>query len=145
MKLLFDQNLSRKLPLRLADIFSSSMHVITLGAERAADVDIWRIAKTEDYVIITKDDDFRQRAFLYGHPPKVILLTLGNCTTDLVEQTIRAHIEEINEFELDGSALLLIPDSCYQASDFMSSTNSRTSASVVSHAHMKREPAPMKS
>ncbi len=37
---------------------------------------LWEFAKQEYYIIVYKDNDFRQRSFLFGFPPKVIWLSI---------------------------------------------------------------------
>ena len=51
MKLLVDQNLSRKLPAAVADLYPGSMHVRDLKMARAADTDIWDYAKENGFII----------------------------------------------------------------------------------------------
>jgi predicted nuclease of predicted toxin-antitoxin system len=72
LKLLFDQNLSRKLVTRLADLFPDSSHVQFHNLTEADDSDIWEFAKSQDFCIVTQDADFADRSRLYGSPPKVI-------------------------------------------------------------------------
>lgn len=109
MRLLFDQNLSRTLVTRIANLFPHSAHIMQLGLSEADDAVIWDYAKGDDWVIVSKDDDFHQRGFLFGHPPKVIILGLGNCSTDLVEQVLREHAEMIRQFSRDDASVLVIP------------------------------------
>ena len=45
MKLLFDQNLSPRLPGLLADIYADSIHVRQMGLRDADDLEIWEYAK----------------------------------------------------------------------------------------------------
>ena len=40
----------------------------------ATDAAIWTYARDHGYTIVSKDNDFRQYAFLYGPPPKVLWL-----------------------------------------------------------------------
>jgi predicted nuclease of predicted toxin-antitoxin system len=42
------------------------------------DAEISIIAKNENRIIITKDNDFLERYALYGAPPKVLMLQFGN-------------------------------------------------------------------
>jgi predicted nuclease of predicted toxin-antitoxin system len=49
MRLLFDNHLSHKLVIRLADIFPDSTQTRLLGFERADDQIIWNYAKTHGY------------------------------------------------------------------------------------------------
>jgi predicted nuclease of predicted toxin-antitoxin system len=69
MKLLYDQNLSPRLPRLLADIFPDSVHVRELGMQQAKDTLIWEYAKANGFTIISKDADFQARSLLLGHPP----------------------------------------------------------------------------
>ena len=52
------------------------------------------IGEENDFIIVTKDDDFEQRSVLLGHPPKVIWIRLGNCqTADVVSLLLNSkHI-----------------------------------------------------
>ena len=108
MKLLLDQNLSPRLAAILADVYPGSAHVRELGLERAGDDDVWRYARDNGYVIVSKDADFRQFSFLYGAPPKVVWIRLGNCSTQDIERTLRARADRIAEFEMDPDAAILV-------------------------------------
>jgi predicted nuclease of predicted toxin-antitoxin system len=98
MKLLFDQNLSRRLVPRLADVCPEATHVSMVGLDRAPDEQVWAYARANDYTIVTKDSDFKERSVVRGTPPKVIWLRLGNCTTDRVEATLRGRQTDIQAF-----------------------------------------------
>jgi predicted nuclease of predicted toxin-antitoxin system len=45
MKLLFDENLSPKLPNRLSDLFPNSLHVRDVGMKATSDPIVWDYAK----------------------------------------------------------------------------------------------------
>ena len=107
-RLLFDQNLSAKLVRRLADLFPGSAHVRDFELSRADDEAVWVRAAAEGFAIVTKDDDFRQRSFLRGAPPKVIWVRLGNCRTSDVEALLRARAGDIASFAIDPQASLLV-------------------------------------
>ncbi len=49
-------------------------------------------------VLVSKDSDFLERGLLYGPPPKVIYLALGNCPTRRVEEVLRESREKIAIF-----------------------------------------------
>lgn len=51
MKLLFDQNLSPRLPKSLADIYQGSVYVREVGLREADDDAIWDYAKKNGFVI----------------------------------------------------------------------------------------------
>lgn len=104
MKLLFDQNLSRKLVTRLDDIFPNASHVQFYGLAEKTDTEIWEFAKLNDFCIVTQDADFAERSRLYGSPPKVVWLKCGNAPTNQVETLIRFGQEAIQEL-LENSTL----------------------------------------
>ncbi|MCP6762634.1 MAG: DUF5615 family PIN-like protein [Fischerella sp. CENA71] len=64
MKLLFDQNLSRKLVTQLVDIFPDCSHVQFHSLADKTDTEIWEFAKTNDFCIVTQDADFAERSRL---------------------------------------------------------------------------------
>ncbi len=101
MRLLFDQNLSPWLCLALRDAFPDSVHVREIGLREASDATIWDYASRAGFTIVTKDADFRQRSFLHGHPPKVIWIRLGNCSTEAIEKLLRNRTAEIEDFIAD--------------------------------------------
>jgi len=91
VKLLFDQNLSHRLLPAFVDLFPGSTHVRDLGMERQEDDKVWIHSRQHGLVILSKDNDFLERGLLYGPPPKVIYLALGNCTTRRIEELLRAN------------------------------------------------------
>lgn len=99
MRLLFDQNLSRKLVGRLADVFPDCSHVRFHDLADKTDTEIWEFAKVNDFYIVTQDADFAERSRLYSSPPKVIWLRCGNVPTSQVEQILRFGSEVIQGLE----------------------------------------------
>ena len=108
MKLLLDQNLSFTLVRALLDDFPGSAHVRDVGLKDAGDQQLWDFAEQAGMVIVSKDSDFQQRSMLYGQPPKVIWVSLGNCTTAHVERLILSRLDEIAAFDQDEEAAFLI-------------------------------------
>ena len=108
MKLLFDQNLSSALVVRISELFPGSAHVKSLDLAEADDVTIWGYAARNGFTIVSKDSDFQQRALLLGAPPKVIWLRVGNGPTLQVERVLRGHSIELCEFEMDPAQSLLV-------------------------------------
>ncbi|MET3106463.1 putative nuclease of putative toxin-antitoxin system [Oxalobacteraceae bacterium GrIS 2.11] len=62
--------------------------------ERLDDRAIWQFAKVNDYVIVTKDDDFQGLSGMNGYPPKVIRLVTGNSAN---QEVINALLQNSNE------------------------------------------------
>ena len=108
MKLLFNENPSPRLVASFSSEFPGSAHIESLGLRGAADEVIWDFAGRQDYAIVSKDNDFRQLSFLYGAPPKVIWLSVGDAGTASVMAFISERLEEIQAFEKDGEATLLV-------------------------------------
>ena len=109
MKLLFDQNLSPRLVVRLADMFPDSQHVFQLGLGRASDDNIWTYARDHEFIIVTKDADFSELSALRGFPPKVLWLCLGNGTTADIEALLRRHQTTIQQlFDDPGTGTLAL-------------------------------------
>lgn len=81
MKLFFDHHLAPKLVKRLSDLYPDSAHVYQIGLDQVADPVIWEHARTNDFVIVTKDADFTDLSVLRGFPPKVIWRKLGHYKT----------------------------------------------------------------
>jgi predicted nuclease of predicted toxin-antitoxin system len=80
MKLLFDQNLSYRLVPALESLYPGSVHIRDVGLATADDETVWNYAKQHGLVIVSKDMDVYHRSILFGHPPKVVWIRLGNCT-----------------------------------------------------------------
>ncbi len=108
MRLLFDQNLSPRLVALLADGFPDSRHVRDVGLANADDLEVWLYAKRNGLSIVSKDADFRQLSFLYGFPPKVVWLNVGNRSTADLHAVIRAHVDDLRTFNGDREAALLV-------------------------------------
>jgi predicted nuclease of predicted toxin-antitoxin system len=108
MRLLFDQNLSRKLCVRLANLFPDSVQVKSLGLSTADDREIWRYAERHGFVVVSLDADFAELAALYGPPPKVVWLRCGNLSTAETESRIRYSADALVAFEASDAACLEI-------------------------------------
>ncbi len=108
MKLLFDENLSGRLADLLKDEFPGSKTVEQVLGRRCSDESIWAYAGSSDYVIVSKDNDFRQRAFLYGPPPKVVWLAVGNAGTEDIAALLRDRFADLVHFENAAEEALLV-------------------------------------
>jgi predicted nuclease of predicted toxin-antitoxin system len=72
-----------------------------LGLASAVDIEVWEYARQFGFTIVSKDTDFSQRGFLFGPPPKVIWIRLGNCSTKEIQDVLLAYAAEIRKFGLD--------------------------------------------
>jgi predicted nuclease of predicted toxin-antitoxin system len=110
VKLLFDQNLSPRLVQALQKEFPDSRHVREVGLQEATDAVVWQYAAQQGFAIVTKDADFHQRSFLFGHPPKVIWVRVGNASTVKIEALLRRRAGEVGAFYSDLESAFLILD-----------------------------------
>lgn len=108
MKLLLDENLSRRLVRRISDLFPGSAHVGTERLLQARDEDVWEYAKSNDFSIVTADADFYELATTLGPPPKVIWLRGCDYPTAVAEDLIRGQAIRIVEFLADTERAVLI-------------------------------------
>jgi predicted nuclease of predicted toxin-antitoxin system len=110
VKLFFDENLSSHLVDLLTDCYPGSCHVRSVGLERADDSTVWDYAAAHGLTIVSKDSDFHQRSLLFGAPPRVVWINIGNCSTSTIEQVLRRHVADFVKLEQDPAAAFLILD-----------------------------------
>ena len=103
MRLLFDQNISLRAIKKISGLFPLARQVRELQLENSSDRRIWEYAKDLNYTIVTFDADFYDLVTLYGHPPKVIWLRLGNTVNLNLVKVFENHAEIIKEFVEDIS------------------------------------------
>jgi len=110
VKLLFDENLSPRLADVLSDIYPGSSHVHPCGFGSSDDATIWDYAKTNGFIIVSKDSDFEERSVVLGFPPKVIRLVTGNCATADVDNLLRTAFSIVSRFVNDDDETCLVLD-----------------------------------
>jgi len=108
MKLLLDENLSRRIIPFIEAAFPESSQIALLGMESFSDRAVWEFARENNFVIVTKDADFYEMSTLYGHPPQVIWLRSGNVKKSEITQTL------LNNQELIEKSLLEEGISCLE-------------------------------
>ena len=107
MKLLFDNNLSQRLSGELQDLFPGSLHIREVLVRRTPDESIWFYAKDNDFVVVSKDSDYRDLSSRLGYPPKLIWIRTGNSPNTIVESLLRDHFDEIMAFEQDSDRAIM--------------------------------------
>jgi len=108
MKLLLDENISLKLVKFLQKDFPESSHISFLDMQGSTDTQIWEFAKQDGYIIVSKDNDFRQRSFLLGFPPKVIWLSIGNSGINEIRSLLLNNTAVVEDFFNDSNEGLLV-------------------------------------
>jgi len=61
----------------------------------ASDTDIWNYAINTDSVIVTKDEDFQNRAVFSKQCPVFVWLRFGNCSTRQCIATFESVLSEL--------------------------------------------------
>src|SRR6202012_1191695 len=89
VKLLFDENLSRRLVARIDDLFPGSSHVSSEDLLQVSDAEVWKFAKIHGFAIVTADGDFYELAVTLGPPPRVIWLRGCDYPTAAAEHLLR--------------------------------------------------------
>ncbi len=107
MKFLFDENLSFRLVTALADIYPLSVHVRDIGFLGAKDQQVWTYAAEHDFLLVSKDTDFYDRSMMFGAPPKIVWLRIGNSTVDETAALLRKRYILIRHFFEDATATFL--------------------------------------
>ena len=79
-----------------------------VGLKAGDDRLVWEYATVNDLIIVSKDSDFYQRSLLFGHPPKVVWIRRGNCSTADIEALVRSHFDNIRKFKDDAQEAFLV-------------------------------------
>ena len=74
---------------------------------RTRDSRIWQYAKEHDYLIVTKDKDFRDMSDALGFPPIVVLIVLRNGPAPEVVSLLQERFGDILELYQDESRAFL--------------------------------------
>ncbi len=92
MKLLLDENLSRRLIPFLQNNFPDSTHVALINLQSSTDLQIWEYAKLNGFVVVTRDADFYELSLLNQvNAPKVIWLRVNNVAKSQVLALLLNH------------------------------------------------------
>ena len=108
MKLLLEENLSSQIVRKIIDLYPDSAHVKNLALKNTDDSSIWEYAKTNNFVIVSKDADFYQLNLLYADAPKFIYLWIGNSPTVEIIEVLRDNFDTICQFENSEESSILV-------------------------------------
>jgi predicted nuclease of predicted toxin-antitoxin system len=88
MRVLFDEQLSSRLPRLLSDEYPDSLHVESLGLAGAADNVIWRAAIDHGCLLVSKDEESRSSSWARIKRPDIDAVASGR---DSVRQFDMSH------------------------------------------------------
>ncbi len=97
MRLISDENISWRLKKLLPKWEILPANEIK-PSERLTDFNIWQFAKSNNYSILTFDEDFSELQNLYAFPPKIIWLRIGNASTNDIKTILLDKEPEIIDF-----------------------------------------------
>lgn len=97
-------------PLQLARFLAGeghvAVHAVEVGMDEAQDVDVWSWATQNDYVVVSKDEDF---LFLAKRPRdlvKLVWIRLGNCRKAPLIEAVRRSLSSIVESLESGQRII---------------------------------------
>ena len=93
---------------QILDLYPDSTHIKSHGLMQTSDTLIWSFARQHGYTIVSKDGDLHQRSLVFGHPPKLVFLRVGNCATSRITQLLRTHYVELSAFDADANSSILV-------------------------------------
>ncbi|MDP2606625.1 MAG: DUF5615 family PIN-like protein [Deltaproteobacteria bacterium] len=108
MKFLVDVNLPPRLARWLRSRGHEAEHLADLNQLRATDTGVWNRGRQLRSVIVSKDNDFYDRALLFGAPPQVLHVAVGNCNNARLFDLIESQWSEIEIALASGSKLVSI-------------------------------------
>ena len=91
MKLLLDENLSRRIVPFIQELYPNSTQVALAWLEHTDDKIIRQYAIDNGFVIVTKDADYFDMSVLYGQPPKIVWLKMGNQSKAATIKTLQEN------------------------------------------------------
>jgi predicted nuclease of predicted toxin-antitoxin system len=104
MKLLLDENISRRVVPFIQDLYPNSTQVALVGLENTDDKLIRQYAIDNDFVIVTKDADYYDMTVLYGQPHKIVWLKMGNQSKAATIKTLQDNQQAIEKAALPDFA-----------------------------------------
>lgn len=107
MKFLCDVHISFKLVNHLRSLQFETIHVNEiLDKWYSRDKDICIYADLNDFIVVTKDSDFRNSFLLKGTPKKLVRIKLGNLSTSILIKVISENLLSIQELDSSGSFMI---------------------------------------
>jgi predicted nuclease of predicted toxin-antitoxin system len=88
--------LPRRLARALGGAGHDAVHTLDLAKRnRTPDSDVRSLATRETRVVVTKDEDFVTSYLLKGSPPKLLLISTGNISNDVLLSLVTSNLPTI--------------------------------------------------
>jgi predicted nuclease of predicted toxin-antitoxin system len=108
VKFLVDANLPPRLCVWLRSQRHEAEHLFDRNLLTATDTQIWERGRRESLIIFSKDVDFYDRALLFGAPPQVVHVAVGNCSNARLFEVLADEWADIERALVSGSRLISI-------------------------------------
>jgi predicted nuclease of predicted toxin-antitoxin system len=96
MKCLVVAQLPRRFCVWLRESGHDAIHALELPqGNHTSDLEIIRIAESDDRIVVTKDDDFVQSFLVLNRPSRLLLISTGNIPNSALEKLMRANLTNI--------------------------------------------------
>lgn len=101
MKFLCDVHISYKTVQHLNSLGFKTVHVNEILKKwHSTDSEICAFADKNNFIIVTKDSDFRNSFYIKKTPKKLIKINLGNCSNAELNKILSDIIEEIKKLSV---------------------------------------------
>lgn len=107
MKLLIDQNISKRIIDSITDIFPGSIHVKNAKLSNFSDLEVWNFAQKNDLILVSTDPEVFDRCVLSSNSPKTIYVVSETITTNKMEWALRINQSSIEKFYNEDPASCL--------------------------------------
>ncbi|MDP1659398.1 MAG: DUF5615 family PIN-like protein [Methylotenera sp.] len=111
MKYWIDAQLPPSLAAWLAEQFSvNAVALRDIGLRDAEDDEIFKVARLQNAVVITKDSDFVDLVLRLGAPPQILWITCGNVSNIHLRKLLSATFESAHQMLKNGELIVEIGD-----------------------------------
>jgi predicted nuclease of predicted toxin-antitoxin system len=106
VKFVIDAQLPPVMAVWLRAAGHEAQHVEDVGLRNADDTTIWCYAESSGAVIVTKDEDFAERAASVALPPMVVWLRIGNCSNAELRVWLEPRLAAIVQMAIAGRRII---------------------------------------
>ncbi len=121
MKFIVDAQLPKSLADFLSQYGHEALHTLELpDKNKTTDKQIIELSVKENYIVITKDDDFLETFFLKQQPSKLVLVKTGNISNEELLKIFTIHITKLENIMSVNSLIEIFRDEIIIHSDKIS-------------------------
>lgn len=111
-----------QLPLSICQVLFEKFNVVCLhtthyeNGHLMADKQIRKISIEENFIVIKKDKDFADHFLLFGPPPKIFFLQIGNCSNKTLFSILEKKFSKILQLFDEGTDMVAMDtdkNNCY--------------------------------